>query len=368
MDENQGFHSVDKATFKKSELGKELTKKYTPKKDLGRKATSYIWKHLSLNGIDRFDSCSSWMMHLTNSDMSKKRLYKTDACGNRFCPICTWKQAKKDSIKISVMTEALKVLEQKEFIFLTLTSPNVTGDDLRSEIDKFNAAVRKLFKRRNVAAVVKGYIRKLEVTYSNERYITADMYKNPKRKGYYDRRKLTIGDPNISYDTYNPHLHVILAVNKSYFNDTSSYITQSEWLEMWKDCMGDETITQVDVRKVRDATSGKTSKTNAIKELAKYSAKSNELYHSERVFDTFYGALKKRQLIVYSGIFKEYAKKYEAGKLDNFKETDDAVYTHLFRSIYKNSGYTGKMRELTTEEFEAYNKRANYIEEDDEIE
>lgn len=50
---------------------------------------------------------------------------------------------------------------------------------------------------------------------------------------------------------------------------------------------------QVDAKKVRA-----TGNSNAVLEIAKYSAKGTDLYHSEAVFDMFYIALKKRQLLV----------------------------------------------------------------------
>ena len=52
-----------------------------------------------------------------------------------------------------------------EFIFLTLTTPNLKGDSLE-EIKKYNKSFKKLMKRKEVKDIVKGYIRKLEITYS----------------------------------------------------------------------------------------------------------------------------------------------------------------------------------------------------------
>ena len=109
------------------------------------------------------------------------------------------------------------------------------------------------------------------------------------------------------------------------------------------------------------------SNSNAVLEIAKYSAKGSDLYHSEKVFDTFYMALKRRQLIVYSGMMKDYAKKFKDGDLDKFKKENEDEYTHLFQSIWKGSKYEGKLRELSPEEFEEYNKRAEFIEENDEV-
>lgn len=86
---------TDIIPVKESKLGKELVEKVSPKKDLNRKAALYIQKHIRFKTLDRFESCRSWMNHLTNVDMSVKKVHRTNACGNRFCAICTWGTAKK---------------------------------------------------------------------------------------------------------------------------------------------------------------------------------------------------------------------------------------------------------------------------------
>lgn len=354
--------TVEKRQLKNTKVGKEIFSKYTPKKDLNRKAANYMEKHMNVKSIVRFETCSDFMRFLTTQALDKKRLENSNSCGNRFCPICTWKTAKKDAIKLSIMLDAVKELEAKEFIFLTLTAPNCTGEELSSEIDRFNQAISKLFRRRNVERVVKGYIRKLEVTTDQEQYITAKSYK--RKQVYFDKRGLKEGDPNPQYNTYNPHVHIILAVNKSYFT-SRDYIDRDQWLTMWKSCMDDERITQVDIRKIRNSENGKS---NAVLEIAKYSAKGSDLYHSESVFDTFYISLKKRQLLVYSGVFKDYSAKYNKGELNRFKKQDETVYTHLLRSLWKGSNYENKLRELTPDEFKRYNERAEFIEESDQVE
>lgn len=364
MTENQDTDRERLAAIKLKKdtvVGKEIVDKVGPKKSLNRKAADYVEKHVTVKTIHRFEHCRSWMLHLTNKDLSAKRLYKTDACGNRFCPICTWAQAKKDAIKLSVMLDAVKTIEGKEFLFLTLTAPNCTGEDLRDEIDRFNKAVKRLFERRNVERIVKGYVRKIEVTTDQEQYITTQAYK--RKKDYFDMRGLKVGDPNPTFNTYNPHIHAIVVVNKSYFNKPDQFISNEKWLEMWRECMNDQSITQVNAKKVRDQ-----GNSNAVLEIAKYAAKATDLYHSETVFDTFYTSLKGRQLLVYSGTMKDYAKKYDNGDLDGFKQKDETVYTHLIRSIWKASKYDNKLRQLSPAEVEQFNKRAEYIEEDDEVE
>lgn len=357
MIENQP-NEWQKPQLENTKLGADLLGKYTSKKDLNRKATAYIEKHVTVKSVVRFETCSDYLSFLTNGEMSVKRLHKTNSCENRFCPICTWKTAKKDAIKLSVMLDAVKEIEGKEFLFLTLTSPNCTGEELREELDRFNKAVSKLFRRRNVARVVKGYVRKIEVTTDQEQYITEKAYK--RKKDYFVMRGLKVGDPNPTFNSYNPHVHAIVVVNKSYFNMPNDFISKEEWLKMWQECMEDKSITQVDAKKIRA-----TGNSNAVLEIAKYSAKGSDLYHSETVFDTFYTALKGRQLLVYSGMMKDYAKKYEVGDLDRFKAKDENVYTHLLRSLWQGSKYESKLRELSAEEFEEFNKNAEYIEGND---
>src|SRR5690625_5863600 len=73
------------------------------------------------------------MMLVSNQTMEKKKQHKGNSCKNRFCPICSWKKARKDALALSVMMQYLKEEEQKEFIFLTLTAPNVKAAELEED-------------------------------------------------------------------------------------------------------------------------------------------------------------------------------------------------------------------------------------------
>ena len=111
-------------------------------------------------------------------------------------------------------------------------------------------------------------------------------------------------------------------------------------------------ITQVHIQKVELIREG-----NAIAEVAKYSAKDYEMSTSQDVFDVFYSGLKGRQLIVYSGMFKEYALKYENGELDKYKSKDKTSI--LYKIIAKWNPDLLKFHqecvELTEEEKLQYN-------------
>src|SRR5690625_1270461 len=102
------------------------------------------------------------------------------------------------------------------------------------------------------------------------------MYKQ--RKVYYQSRGLNAGDNNPNYDTYHPHFHVLIAVDKNYFNNSWSYIKRDRWLEVWQQVTKNPLITQVDVRKVRSL------KENRIFEIAKYSAKVSDYLQNQKVF------------------------------------------------------------------------------------
>lgn len=356
---------IGKAELKSTELGVYILERCTPKKDLVRKLVDYAKGVFTPKTLERVKTCGDFMQHLTTFDMNAKRVHRSNSCGNRFCPICTWNKAKKDAIQISVTMQGIREEKDQEFILMTLTAPNVSGAELKNEIDKFNVAFKNLMKRQAVTKVINGYIRKLEVTYNSDRFVTEEMYNNPKRQEYFVKRGLRVGDNNPNYDTYHPHFHVIMAVNKSYFTDTKVYIKQSQWLDMWQDCMNDTNIVSLDVRKVR---SSEKSENGAILEVAKYSAKGNELYHSQSVFEIFYKALKGRQLLTFNGLFKDYVKKFKNGELDKYKKQDDTEYTHLLTSVWQTSKYENVLRELTVEEFEEFNKQAKHIEEDDNVE
>src|SRR5699024_4101129 len=161
-----------------------------------------------------------------------------------------------DALALSVMMAYLKQEEKKEFIFLTLTAPNVPADELNDEIKHYNQSFQRLMQRKEVKQSVKVYARKLEITYNEER------------------------------DDYQPHLHVMNVVNKSYFNQATQYICRDRWLELWQQVTKNSLITLVDVRKVRSL------KENRIFEIAKYSAKDSDYLQNQKVFEVFYKTLK----------------------------------------------------------------------------
>ncbi|WP_162542971.1 protein rep, partial [Klebsiella pneumoniae] len=75
-------------------------------------------------------------------------------------------------------------------------------------------------------------------------------------------------------------------------------------------------ITQVQVQKIRQ------NNNKELYEMAKYSGKDSDYLINQKVFDAFYNSLKGKQVLVYSGLFKEAKNKLKNGDLDYLKEID----------------------------------------------
>lgn len=272
------------------------------------------------NTLKLIKECNTFMMMIADETLEKKKQHKGNSCKNRFCPICAWKKSRKDALALSVMMAYLKQEKEKEFIFLTLTAPNVPADELNEEIKHYNHSFKKLMERKEVKTIVKGYVRKLEITYNEER------------------------------DDYHPHFHVLIAVNKSYFTQTTQYISRDRWLELWQQVTKNPLITQVDVRKVKNGRNDK------VYEIAKYSAKDSEYLVRQDVFEVFYKALKGKRLIVYSGLFKDAMTKFKAGELDSYKEKDTTEYVYAIMYNWGDRDYIEmEKRYLTADELEEVN-------------
>ncbi|MCS6133280.1 replication protein [Clostridium botulinum] len=335
---------MDNYTEKKNKIQEEKTvlEKCTDKRLKNPKFSNYIEPLISKKMIELINDCGSFLAFLGDFEMENKKLHKGSFCKNRFCPMCSWRMSCKDSLEITILMEHLRKEENKEFIFLTLTTPNVKGYELDRAIKMYNKSFKKLMERKEVKGIVKGYIRKLEVTYQKEKYITKELWQ--KKKDYYKKKGLGIGDLEPNYNTYNPHFHVVIAVDKSYFT-SRNYINRDRWIELWQESTGNYSITQVDVRKA------KVNNRKEVYELAKYSAKDSDYLVSRPVFEIFYKALKGKQSLVFSGLFKDAHRMYKLHELDVYKKQDEIQYVYmLYYNWHKKEYENTKIRELTEDE------------------
>lgn len=270
---------------------------------------------------NRIKDCGTFLEFLSDKEFKNYKLSGANFCENRFCPHCNFNLSRKLGLELSVITKYIKEKYNYSFLFLTLTAPNVSADILGNELLDYYKSFERLFKRKEVKAICQGYIRKFEITYNKKR------------------------------NDYHPHYHILIAVNNSYFH-SRNYITRNRWLELWKKSKKDDTITQLDVRKLNES-----NLTKSLLELSKYLSKDSDYLYSKEVFEVFYKNLKGKRYISFSEVFKEARKLYNDGELDYLKDVDDTEYIYKVYYLRNNSNYTLKnFLELSREEIDKLNK------------
>lgn len=259
---------------------KEIKEKFEPKKKQSiLLAGSYArigYEHKSEN----VENCGTFLEFAKTADCDF-RLHKANFCRDRLCPMCSWRRSYKIFSQVSQIMSV--ICDSYCYLFLTLTVPNCSADELSDCIDGLSYAWYKFSHYKRFKDAVKGYFKALEIT------------------------------RNKSNGSYHPHFHVVLAVDKKYFKD-SKYIKRDEWLALWQKATKDKSITQVDIRRAKGKKDGSTAVkalSSAVAEIAKYAVKSadyiivdNEPLMDDIVFTLSY-ALHGRRLCAFGGVFEE---------------------------------------------------------------
>lgn len=319
-------------------------------------------KHLTEKSHKSLCGCWDWTSLNADKELKKMRVHEAPTCKKRVCAICTSLKSLKEAVKLSVVMDWISDVHEKEYIFMTFSAKNVTGGELPFEFMNFNKAIARFRKLKEVLAINCGMARKFEVTYSDEETITRDMWKGTGRykkpmADYFKRRGLKVGDPNPNFDTYNLHVHAIIAVDKHYFT-SRQYISQKKWLELWQRSMRDPSITHFHVQRLKKSP-GEGRK--EVHEIAKYAVKVGDLARNQDVFDVMYVSTYKKRLITFNGLFKDGISKYkeylEYKKADKPHEFDKYVTPDMTEYFYRmtyhwngNEYDEPQKRELTPEE------------------
>jgi plasmid rolling circle replication initiator protein Rep len=240
-------------------------------------------------------------------------------CKVRLCPMCAWRRSLKVYAQVSKIMDYVEEHHDYRFIFVTLTQRNVKGDKLSEEINKMRDGFKKLSELKEFKDVSRGFFRTLEVTHNWKR------------------------------DDYHPHIHMVMAVNKSYFND-KKYLSHKKWVELWQQCMRLDYEPTVDVRTVKkkkDAEGNDMNLRGAVAEVAKYSVKSADYIHptdnrktdsAVLVLDT---ALAHRRLFTYGGNFRKIHKKLNLDDPDGGRLTDNKIRSDLTYVIVRYRWHEG---------------------------
>lgn len=283
-------------------------------KKMANEKLSVAYEDVNQQKADRLRDCANMLIFSVGDD-GKKKLTQMNSCRVRLCPLCAWRR----SLKVHAhTTQILDAMAGKyAYIFLTLTVRNCTGTELTGTLNQIFKAWDRLLKRTAVKKAVKGWYRGLEVTH------------------------------NIDCDTYHPHFHTLLAVNKSYF-DSRDYIKQADWADLWKQSLGANYVPVVDVRRVKGSTS------KAVAEAAKYTVKDADYIIPEdweltvETVRTLDAALDRRRLVAYGGEMKAWHKKLNLddevdGNLVNVGEAEP-VGTLREEVYFWHTGYSQYVR------------------------
>lgn len=270
-------------------------------KKMANELLSIAYESVDPRKSERLRECASRLTFRVYGD-GRKRLEGLNSCRVRLCPVCAWRRSLRNYYNNKQIADYLDTHSPGAWIALTLTVKSVVGADLTDTINQMFYGFDKLFKRKEIKRVVNGYYRGLEVTHDGNEYITSADYN---RRGDYLRKLgLAVGDSNPTYDLYHPHYHLLVHVNKSYFNDSRRYLSAKAWARAWQLALNVDYTPSVKVQRVRDYGGGVNG---SIAEISKYSVKDADYIYPDdwdltvdtvRVLDS---ALANRRLIAYGG-------------------------------------------------------------------
>lgn len=300
------------------------------------------------NKADNVENCGSHLKFNVCPEGHEKRLFWANFCRVRMCPMCSWRRSLLIAHQLKEVAHNSVQRQPLRWLFLTLTLKNCEAGDLQDTITHLLKSWDRMSKRKAFKNVVVGWFRGLEIT------------------------------RNSLEDTYNPHAHVLIAVQPSYFKKKDKYLKTEDWVQLWKKSLQVDYDPIVDIRVVKDkrninkemqileqkgvtlSEDGTISESqlsgSAVAELAKYSTKSEDYLvykkykqkqkgknvrfipdmksgiderKTDEVVSTLDNGLSRRRLIAYGGLLKEVWNELQAeGKLQD-AEDDKADLVHV---------------------------------------
>lgn len=214
-----------------------------------------------------------------------ERVKGSNFCRERLCSVCAWRR----QARFLATTEpALKKLDiehgnNAQYIFITLTVKNCSGEALSREITQILKAWDRLYKRKPFSTFALGGVRSVEVTYNKEK------------------------------NTYHPHLHALVLMKNSYFNK-QNIMQQEKLMYLWQNALQCDYEPIVYIQSIKSK-NGKEERIGATLETIKYSLKTKDFAVSADVTFTLMHALKGRRLISFFGAVAAARKELGAGDI-----------------------------------------------------
>lgn len=270
----------------------KILQKAQIKKAYNSRIVQYFESIGDFQRAQKIADCGSFI-GITRQD-ERPKIVKANFCRDRLCNICAWRRQSKF---VAQMSPVLQLLSKDfEFLFVTLTAPNVSPAELETSLTLLLRAFSKLTKRRPIARAFCGICRSLEITY------------------------------NAESGTFHPHIHLLVAVRRSYFTESNLYISQKELADIWRECLGLSFTPVVDIRKVSDVG-------GVELEVLKYAFKTPK---DVAVFGVLSSALRGRRLVSFTGVFAQLRKKlklssFEDNLLDDYTPQGHKICYELYK-------------------------------------
>lgn len=234
----------------------------------------------------RIDDCSERLVFALTAEDDETfrfRLRSAHFCRCRHCPVCQWRRSLMWRARFFQALPKIQADYPKaRYLFLTLTVRNCHITELRATIQQMNRGWKKLSERKKFPAI--GFIKAVEVTRNNQD------------------------------NSAHPHLHILMMVKPSYFNN--DYISQQKWIELWRDSVGvsyDPSIRIQAVKPPKGESEGDSSSgvRIALLETLKYHVKVSDLVANADWLAELTRQLHKTRAVAVGGVFRKYLRENE---------------------------------------------------------
>jgi len=260
----------------------------------------------------RVEQCSQVLEFARSppADNLKRKLKLTNSwfCRVRHCPVCQWRRALQWQARLYQALPRLMIdYPDTRFLFLTLTVKNCLVNQLRSTLIELARAWQRLTQLRIWPAI--GWVRSTEITRSQR-----------------DR-------------SAHPHFHALLMVPPTYFQ--ADYLRQSQWAELWQQCLRIDYRPVVDVRVIRQNPKRSSISVNRVNisqmwaivtEILKYSVKPSDMIRDHEWFLTLADQVHKIRSVAVGGVLKPYLR--ERKREDLMQEPGEEETNDLAERLY----------------------------------
>lgn len=283
---------MNKYTTEKTKSQEQLLfQKLIRKKRENQIVVDFLRKIKEPERAEKILNCGTYVGITTIENIPK--IVKADFCRERLCFVCAWRRQARF---MAQMFPVLDILSKRnyQFLFATLTIKNTKYDDLEDAINQIMRGYERLRHRRKIKRSWEGIVRSVELTYNQKE------------------------------NTFHPHMHLLIAVEKDYFSNVEKYISQSELQRYWQESLNIGYSPIVDIRKV-DSTE------KASVETLKYALKPSK---ATEALSAFFYVMRGRRLISFCGIFQRLRNELKYSDFDTILTDAEDITKGITYNLY----------------------------------